>query len=605
MVEIIPTDFVFRSKDSELPMTLFYAFSDSLLLTPLCCDDIHDVTPRVSALAGCDRLVSEPLVIENCAFIVRASKAGVSLVEGEERDYPGFNGGYGIKSSLISLNHGSFDVIVGMDWLSKRKFVIVCHEKVVRIPLEGDEILRVHGERTQGVVKTLVNTKTRVSYDLVIFREEHQCRLLRREAWSSFEVSVGITEEGEVVLGTFLRADKLFYNLGECIGSTCRKGIVPILMILRKCDRITMDFIGKFHRFQDRSGRIYIDEIISRNGILVTIKSDLDGGFTCGLVIVVKVFRERYGFELLVSILKLVVYHSSIYCDPFEMFTGRTRLTVKVVLKRKSLIQQRSSKELCGYETYVRPFEILERIGPVAYRLRLPEELSGVHDTFHVSNLKKCLAGASLHVPLNEIKVDKTLRFIEEPVEILDREIRILKRSKISLVKVCWNSKRGPEFTWEREDYMKSKYPQFDNGKEWRIACNATSIVGLLSVKHFLEMWHMEMNSDRLEWVLWYAPWLSDQLEWICGMLHGLVINWSSSVIEMSRNRVNVDFLNDSYIRYALTKNPTIYVSLIEKFWQTITVRTVDNRDQEIIVTVDGKEFTIIEASVRRHLQQM
>ncbi|GJW99080.1 hypothetical protein Tco_0180888 [Tanacetum coccineum] len=106
-------------------------------------------------------------------------------------------------SSLISLNHGSFDVIIGMDWLSKRKFVIVCHEKVVRIPLEGDEILRVHGERTQGVVKTLLNTKTRVSYDLVIFREEHQCRLLRRGAWSSFEVSVRITEEGEVV--TYLR----------------------------------------------------------------------------------------------------------------------------------------------------------------------------------------------------------------------------------------------------------------------------------------------------------------------------------------------------------------------------------------------------------------
>ncbi|GJW63741.1 putative reverse transcriptase domain-containing protein [Tanacetum coccineum] len=61
--------------------------------------------------------------------------------------------------SLIPLSRGSFDVIVGMDWLSKRKFVIVCHEKVVRIPLEGDEILRVHGERTQGVVKTLMNTK--------------------------------------------------------------------------------------------------------------------------------------------------------------------------------------------------------------------------------------------------------------------------------------------------------------------------------------------------------------------------------------------------------------------------------------------------------------
>ncbi|GKA41806.1 hypothetical protein Tco_0734466 [Tanacetum coccineum] len=73
---------------------------------------------------------------------------------------------------------------------------------------------------------------------------------------------------------------------------------------------------------------------------------------------------------------------------------------------------------------YVGPFEILERIGPVAYRLRLPKKLSGVHDTFHVSNLKKCLTDASLHVPLDEIKVDKTLCFVEEPVEIMDREAK-------------------------------------------------------------------------------------------------------------------------------------------------------------------------------------
>ncbi|GKE42170.1 putative reverse transcriptase domain-containing protein [Tanacetum coccineum] len=96
---------------------------------------------------------------------------------------------------------------------------------------------------------------------------------------------------------------------------------------------------------------------------------------------------------------------------------------------------------------YVGPFEILERIGPVAYRLRLSEELSGLHDTFYVSNIKKCLANPSLHVSLNEIKVGKTLRFVEELVEIMDREITSLKHSKISLVKVRWNSKRGPEFT--------------------------------------------------------------------------------------------------------------------------------------------------------------
>ncbi|GKC56515.1 hypothetical protein Tco_1084113 [Tanacetum coccineum] len=109
---------------------------------------------------------------------------------------------------------------------------------------------------------------------------------------------------------------------------------------------------------------------------------------------------------------------------------------------------------------YVGPFKILEMIGPIAYRLRLFEELSGVHDTFHVSNLKKWLADASLHVPMDEIKVDKTLRFVKEPVEIMDPKIKSLKRSKISLVKVRWNLKRGPKFTWEREDYMKSNYPQ-------------------------------------------------------------------------------------------------------------------------------------------------
>ncbi|GJW34679.1 hypothetical protein Tco_0057599 [Tanacetum coccineum] len=72
----------------------------------------------------------------------------------------------------------------------------------------------------------------------------------------------------------------------------------------------------------------------------------------------------------------------------------------------------------------------------------------------------KWLADANLHVSLNEIKIDKTLHFVEELEEIIDREIRNLKRSKIPLVKVHWNSKRGPEFTWEREDHMKSKYPQ-------------------------------------------------------------------------------------------------------------------------------------------------
>ena len=101
----------------------------------------------------------------------------------------------------------------------------------------------------------------------------------------------------------------------------------------------------------------------------------------------------------------------------------------------------------------------MERIGPVAYRLNLPEELSGIHNVFHVSNLKKCLSDETLKVPLEELKIDEQLRFVEEPVEIMDREVKTLKHSKIPIVRVRWNARRGLEFTWERVDQMKQKYP--------------------------------------------------------------------------------------------------------------------------------------------------
>ncbi|GJX60911.1 putative reverse transcriptase domain-containing protein [Tanacetum coccineum] len=104
---------------------------------------------------------------------------------------------------------------------------------------------------------------------------------------------------------------------------------------------------------------------------------------------------------------------------------------------------------------YIGPFKILERIGPVAYKLELPKELSSIH----ISNLKKCLSDESFIIPMKELQLDDKLNFVEEPVEIMDREIKQLKRSHIPIVKVRWNSKRGPEFTWEREDEIRAKYP--------------------------------------------------------------------------------------------------------------------------------------------------
>ncbi|GJY06258.1 putative reverse transcriptase domain-containing protein [Tanacetum coccineum] len=108
---------------------------------------------------------------------------------------------------------------------------------------------------------------------------------------------------------------------------------------------------------------------------------------------------------------------------------------------------------------YVGPFKVLGKVGEVAYKLELPEELSRVHNTFHVSNLKKCYADEPLAVLLDGLHFDDKLQFVKEPVEIVDREVKRLKRSRIPLIKVRWNSKRGPEFTWEREDQFKKKYP--------------------------------------------------------------------------------------------------------------------------------------------------
>ncbi|GKE86838.1 hypothetical protein Tco_1560580 [Tanacetum coccineum] len=157
--------------------------------------------------------------------------------------------------------------------------------------------------------------------------------------------------------------------------------------------------------------------------------------------------------------LKAARDHQKSYADyrrkPLEFEVGN-RVMLKV-LPWKGVVRFGKKGKLVPM--YVGPLDIIERIGPVAYRLRLPEELIGVHDTFHVSNLKKCLGNANLHVTLNEIKSDKTLYFVEEPIEIMDREVRSLNRSRIPLMKVHWNLNRGLEFTWEREDYMKSKYP--------------------------------------------------------------------------------------------------------------------------------------------------
>ncbi|GKB53517.1 putative reverse transcriptase domain-containing protein [Tanacetum coccineum] len=248
----------------------------------------------------------------------------------------------------------------------------------------------------------------------------------------------------------------------------------------------------------ERLARLYLNEIVARHGVPISIISDS--------------FRYEYGLS---PSDRWSNYHSSVRCAPFEALYGRKcrspimwaevgegqligpelvqETTEKIsqikdrlkaardrqksyadkrrkplefsvgdyvllkVLPCKVVVCFRKNGKLAP--RFVVPFKIIEKVGPVAYRLDLPEELNGVHDTFHVSNLKKCLVDPTLQVPLDEIQVDAKLNFMEEPMDILEREFKKLKHSRISIVKVRWNSKRGPEFKWEREDQMKLKYP--------------------------------------------------------------------------------------------------------------------------------------------------
>ncbi|GJZ13642.1 reverse transcriptase domain-containing protein [Tanacetum coccineum] len=353
------------------------------------------------------------------------------------------------------------------------------------------------------------------------------------------------------------RADKMYYDLRDRPSGLLQQHKIPVW----KWEGIAIDFVTKLPRTSsghdtiwvivdrltksahflpmredykmERLARLYLNEIVARHGVSISIISDRDSRFTSRFW---QSMQEALGTRLDMSTayhpqtddqrswdvhLLLVEfsynnsYHSSVRCAPFEALYGRKCRSpimwaevgegqligpelVQETTEKISQIKDRLKAARDRQKSYadkrrkplefsvgdyvllkvspwkgvvrfgkkgklaprfVGPFEIIEKVGPVAYRLDLPEELNGVHDTFHVSNLKKCLADPTLQVPLDEIRVDAKLNFMEVPVEILERYFKKLKRSRIAIVKVRWNSKRGPEFTWEREDHMKLKYP--------------------------------------------------------------------------------------------------------------------------------------------------
>ncbi|GKD68100.1 putative reverse transcriptase domain-containing protein, partial [Tanacetum coccineum] len=165
-------------------------------------------------------------------------------------------------------------------------------------------------------------------------------------------------------------------------------------------------------------------EVVTRHGIPVLIICDRDPRFAPNF------------WRLLQKALGANLDMSTTYHPQTDKQSERTIQTLKDIMRACVI----------GFG------KVLEKVGAIAYKLELPQELSRVHNTFHVSNLKKCYSDEPLVVSLDGQHIDDKLHFVEEPVEIMDREVKRLTRSRIPIFKFRWNSRRGPEFTWERKD---------------------------------------------------------------------------------------------------------------------------------------------------------
>ncbi|GJZ43063.1 putative reverse transcriptase domain-containing protein [Tanacetum coccineum] len=433
--------------------------------------------------------------------------------------------GYTFDIDLIPFRHESFDVIVGMDWLSWHKAKIVCHEKVVRISLLHGEILRVLGEKPEEKVRYLISAKTKEQKlkDIVIvknFPEVFPDDLSGLLSSQEFEFCIDLIPGAMRVAKSPYRLapsemEELSSQLRELQDTDLRSGyhqlrvheddipktafrtqygyfeftIMPFgltnalaeeaFQILKDklCNAAVLalpDRLEDFIVYCDASGlgldRIWVPltgEVITlimdeayKSKYSVHLGSDKmyydfkDMYWWPGMKKDIALYVKALGTRTWDVHLPLVEfsysnnYHSSVRSAPFEALYGRKchspilwaevgdgqlighdleQETTKKISQIKDRLKAtrdrvvRFGKKGKLAPRFVGPFEITKRIGLVAYRLRLPQKLNDIHDTLHVSNLKKCLADQTLHVPLEEIQVDAKLNFVEEPVEILER----------------------------------------------------------------------------------------------------------------------------------------------------------------------------------------
>nr|GEV72430.1 putative reverse transcriptase domain-containing protein [Tanacetum cinerariifolium] len=385
--------------------------------------------------------------LEFLRFIRQQHQEGAQLESIEVKDLT-----YGTKS-VIYTDHKSLQHIFDQKELNIRQM------RWIELFSDYECDIRYHPSKANVVVDALTQSEAFKQEDVLAERLHGLDQQMERNEYENlyFMDRIWVPLVGEVRMVILNKAHKSRYYVHPRVDKKPEW----------KWDKIIMDLITKLPR--SRSGHDAIWVIVDRltkSAHFLAIREDFSNCSTimessCRLFRIemgdlLHTFGQRYrkqieegsliGPELVLEMtdkvvlikekLKAVRDRQKIYADkkrkPLEFKVGN-RVLLRVS-PWKGVVHFGKKGKLAPI--YVRPFEILERIGLVAYRLRLPEELKNMHDTFHVLNLKKCLVGANLHVPLDEIKVDKTLRFVEEPIEIMDREIKKLKRRKIALVKV-------------------------------------------------------------------------------------------------------------------------------------------------------------------------
>nr|GEV62801.1 putative reverse transcriptase domain-containing protein [Tanacetum cinerariifolium] len=475
-------------------------------------------------------------VVTDVSYAVELANERISETNTVLRGYTLGLLGHPFNIDLMPVELGSFDIIIGMDWLANHHAVIVCDEKIVRIPY-GDEVLIVQGDRSDKGKKSKLSIISCTKTQKYIKKGDFPGLSPMRQVKFQIDLVPGVAP---VARATYRLTPTKLQELSIQLQELFDKGIIrpssspwgaPVLFVKKKdgsfqmcinyreLNKLTVKNRYQLSRIDDLFDQLQGSGVFSKINLRYgyhQLRSEEEHAEHLELILEFLKKEELYAKFLksefwlskeLYSALILALPEGSenfmVYCDASRKGLGAilmqgekkwenntmdfvTKLpktssgqdTIWVIVDRLTKsVHFLPMKETDSMEKLMRQYlkDVVSRHGvPVSIisdqdskftsyfwqsMNKALEQLSRVYSTFHVSNLKKCFSDEPLAIPLDEIQIDDKLNFIEEPIEIMDREVKWLKQSRIPIVKVHWNLRRGPKFTWERKDQIKKKYP--------------------------------------------------------------------------------------------------------------------------------------------------